>query len=66
MRFTEYRPIVKSDPEGRCATMLIYGNKLAVLPFRHDSLLDEHDLESPQLSHQLVYSIIFDALNFHD
>jgi len=55
MRFSEHRPVVKADPEGRCATMLIYGNKLVVLPFRHDSLLDSHDLESPQLSHQLVF-----------
>ena len=52
MRLTNHRPIVKTDPEGRCATMLCYGSKLVVLPFRHDSLLDEQDLQSPQLAHK--------------
>ncbi|XP_065915644.1 cleavage and polyadenylation specificity factor subunit 1-like [Dysidea avara] len=59
MRLTNHRPIVKIDPEGRCATMLIYGSKLVVLPFRHDSLLDEQDLQSPQLSHK---QILHDAM----
>lgn len=37
-------PIVRVDPEGRCAVMLIYGKKLVVLPFRKDPILDEGDL----------------------
>ncbi|XP_020283303.1 cleavage and polyadenylation specificity factor subunit 1 [Pseudomyrmex gracilis] len=37
-------PIVRVDPEGRCAAMLIYGRKLVVLPFRKDPSLDDADL----------------------
>lgn len=37
-------PIVRVDPEGRCAVMLIYGKKLVVLPFRKDPTLDDNDL----------------------
>ncbi|KAM6125776.1 LOW QUALITY PROTEIN: cleavage and polyadenylation specificity factor subunit 1 [Pterocles gutturalis] len=36
-------PQVRVDPDGRCAVMLIYGTRLVVLPFRRDSLADEHD-----------------------
>lgn len=43
-------PIVRVDPEGRCAVMLIYGRKLVVLPFRKDPTLDDGDiLESTKL-----------------
>ncbi|XP_043282051.1 cleavage and polyadenylation specificity factor subunit 1 isoform X2 [Venturia canescens] len=37
-------PIVRVDPEGRCAVMLVYGRKLVVLPFRKDPSLDDADL----------------------
>ncbi|KAG8038870.1 hypothetical protein G9C98_003177 [Cotesia typhae] len=37
-------PIVRVDPEGRCAVMLVYGRKLVVLPFRKDPTLDDGDL----------------------
>ncbi|XP_071645490.1 cleavage and polyadenylation specificity factor subunit 1-like [Temnothorax longispinosus] len=37
-------PIVRVDPEGRCAVMLIFGRKLVVLPFRKDPSLDDGDL----------------------
>ncbi|XP_010726435.1 cleavage and polyadenylation specificity factor subunit 1, partial [Meleagris gallopavo] len=36
-------PKVRVDPDGRCAVMLIYGTRLVVLPFRRDSLADEHE-----------------------
>ncbi|NXI44787.1 CPSF1 factor, partial [Galbula dea] len=36
-------PQVRVDPDGRCAVMLIYGTRLVVLPFRRDSLADEHE-----------------------
>ncbi|XP_058806106.1 cleavage and polyadenylation specificity factor subunit 1 isoform X2 [Phymastichus coffea] len=47
-------PIVRVDPEGRCAVMLIYGRKLVVLPFRKDPILDEGDFSEtiPKSSHK--------------
>lgn len=36
-------PIVRVDPENRCAVMLIYGTRLVVLPFRKDTLADEQE-----------------------
>ncbi|XP_030820958.1 cleavage and polyadenylation specificity factor subunit 1, partial [Camarhynchus parvulus] len=38
-----HTPCVRVDPDGRCAVMLIYGTRLVVLPFRRDSLADEHE-----------------------
>lgn len=38
-------PIVKVDPDNRCAVMVIYGRKLVVLPFRRDSSLDEIEVQ---------------------
>ncbi|XP_061671474.1 cleavage and polyadenylation specificity factor subunit 1 isoform X2 [Syngnathoides biaculeatus] len=38
-----HAPIVRVDPENRCAVMLIYGTKLVVLPFRKDTLTDEQE-----------------------
>ena len=41
-------PVVRVDPEGRCAAMLLYGAHLAILPFKHaDSLLEEHEQDTP-------------------
>uniref|UniRef100_A0AAR2KJ10 Cleavage and polyadenylation specificity factor subunit 1 n=1 Tax=Pygocentrus nattereri TaxID=42514 RepID=A0AAR2KJ10_PYGNA len=36
-------PIVRVDPENRCAVMLVYGTQLVVLPFRKDTLTDEQE-----------------------
>ncbi|KAM9292267.1 cleavage and polyadenylation specificity factor subunit 1 isoform 1-T1 [Gastrophryne carolinensis] len=36
-------PMVRVDPSGRCAVMLIYGTRLVVLPFRRDTLAEEHE-----------------------
>lgn len=38
-------PIVKVDPDNRCAVMVIYGKKLVVLPFRRDNSLDEIEIQ---------------------
>ncbi|XP_055589529.1 cleavage and polyadenylation specificity factor subunit 1 [Uranotaenia lowii] len=40
-----HTPIVRVDPDNRCAVMLIYGRKLVVLPFRKDSSLDEIEVQ---------------------
>ncbi|KAJ0171666.1 hypothetical protein K1T71_012429 [Dendrolimus kikuchii] len=36
-------PWIRVDPEARCAVMLLYGKKLAVLPFRKDITSEEGD-----------------------
>ncbi|XP_050311770.1 LOW QUALITY PROTEIN: cleavage and polyadenylation specificity factor subunit 1 [Anthonomus grandis grandis] len=36
-------PIVRADPENRCAVMTIFGRKLVVLPFRRDTSLEDND-----------------------
>uniref|UniRef100_A0A8C5FCA4 Cleavage and polyadenylation specificity factor subunit 1 n=1 Tax=Gadus morhua TaxID=8049 RepID=A0A8C5FCA4_GADMO len=38
-----HTPMVRVDPENRCAVMLVYGTKLVVLPFRKDTLTDEQE-----------------------
>lgn len=38
-------PMVRVDPDNRCAVMVVYGKKLVVLPFRRDSSLDEIELQ---------------------
>ncbi|KAF5272324.1 hypothetical protein FQA39_LY07925 [Lamprigera yunnana] len=38
-----YTPIVRADPENRCAVMTVFGRKLVVLPFRRDVAIDESD-----------------------
>ncbi|KAI5632706.1 mono-functional DNA-alkylating methyl methanesulfonate n-term domain-containing protein [Phthorimaea operculella] len=44
-------PWIRVDPEARCAVMLLYGKKLAVLPFRKDVANDENDpLDAKPLS----------------
>ncbi|XP_063370441.1 cleavage and polyadenylation specificity factor subunit 1 [Cydia amplana] len=44
-------PWIRVDPEGRCAVMLLYGKKLAVLPFRKDVTSEEGDpLEAKPLA----------------
>eukprot|EP00057_Strongylocentrotus_purpuratus_P023054 XP_011677528.1 PREDICTED: cleavage and polyadenylation specificity factor subunit 1 [Strongylocentrotus purpuratus] len=38
-----FHPVVKVDPDHRCAIMLTYGSKLVVLPFRRDGLVEDLD-----------------------
>lgn len=37
-------PVVRVDPEGRCAAMLIFGRNIIILPFRKDVAVDEQDI----------------------
>lgn len=38
-------PMVRVDPDNRCAVMVCYGRKLVVLPFRRDNSLDEIEVQ---------------------
>ncbi|KAH9502918.1 Cleavage and polyadenylation specificity factor subunit 1 [Bulinus truncatus] len=49
-------PIVRTDPDGRCAGMLIYGTHLVVLPFRKDVLLDDLDSHSGMVGKSPILS----------
>lgn len=42
---SHFIPIVRVDPDNRCAVMLVYGKKLVVLPFRKDNTLDEIEIQ---------------------
>nr|CAH7722934.1 unnamed protein product [Callosobruchus chinensis] len=36
-------PMIRVDPENRCAVMSIFGRKLVVLPFRRESSIEDND-----------------------
>lgn len=41
-------PLVRIDPEDRCAAMLVYGRHVIVIPFYKDSIQEVADLDSSQ------------------
>ena len=36
-----FDPVIRVDPENRCAVMLVYGRHLVVLPFKQELAVDE-------------------------
>lgn len=51
-------PILKVDPDNRCAVMVVYGRKLVVLPFRRDSSLDEIEVQDVKPMKQTPVQLI--------
>ncbi|XP_063911072.1 cleavage and polyadenylation specificity factor subunit 1 [Zophobas morio] len=43
-------PIVRADPENRCAVMTVFGRKLVVLPFRRENSIDDTDADIKPMS----------------
>ncbi|ESO86522.1 hypothetical protein LOTGIDRAFT_128853 [Lottia gigantea] len=40
-------PTIRVDPDGRCAAMCIYTNRLVILPFKRDVVIDDIDQATP-------------------
>ncbi|XP_023931604.1 cleavage and polyadenylation specificity factor subunit 1-like [Lingula anatina] len=38
-----YIPMIRVDPDGRCASMVIYGTHIVILPFRRESAAEDAD-----------------------
>ncbi|KAG7154434.1 Cleavage and polyadenylation specificity factor subunit 1-like 2 [Homarus americanus] len=57
-------PLVRVDPEGRCAAMLIYGRKIVILPFRRDLTTDDIDYSTSNWRGPVLQSYIIDPKDF--
>lgn len=49
-------PIVRSDPENRCAVMTVFGRKLVVLPFRRENAIDDTDSDVKPMANNSGYT----------
>ncbi|XP_068228833.1 cleavage and polyadenylation specificity factor subunit 1 [Palaemon carinicauda] len=58
-------PLVRVDPEARCAAMLIFGKKIVILPFRRDLATDDVEFTSgPFTRGPVQQSYIIDPKTF--
>lgn len=57
-------PLVRVDPEARCAAMLIFGRKIVILPFRRDNATDELDYSASHARGPVLQSYIIDPKDF--
>ncbi|KAK3856715.1 hypothetical protein Pcinc_036978 [Petrolisthes cinctipes] len=61
---TVIQPLVRVDPEARCAAMLIYGKKIVILPFRRDLTTDDIDYSTSNFRGPVLQSYIIDPKEF--
>ncbi|XP_060076994.1 cleavage and polyadenylation specificity factor subunit 1-like [Ylistrum balloti] len=59
-------PTIRVDPDGRCAAMLIYGNRLVILPFRRDALMEETENVVGASKSPIMSSYIIDLRQFDE
>ncbi|KAL2918252.1 mRNA cleavage and polyadenylation factor subunit [Polyrhizophydium stewartii] len=51
-------PEIRVDPQGRCAAMRFYGDKLAILPFRQEGALAATDPSDPSSKYPFLPSFV--------
>ena len=57
-------PLVRVDPDTRCAAMLIFNRKIVILPFRRDLAKDSVDFNNPLQRGPIMQSYIIDPKEF--
>ncbi|KAF2368735.1 hypothetical protein FHG87_000497 [Trinorchestia longiramus] len=62
--FNHALPLVRVDPDTRCAAMLIYSRKIVVLPFRRDLATDTVDYNNPLHRGPIMQSYVIDPKEF--
>eukprot|EP00794_Sanderia_malayensis_P018647 gene18646-20528_t len=62
-----HSPIIRVDPENRCAVMLVYGKHLVVLPFKHETAVDDTEpLQTSEQSSSQLASYTIDLRTIDD
>ncbi|CAG0890026.1 unnamed protein product [Darwinula stevensoni] len=59
-------PHIRVDPDSRCCVMLVYGRKIAVLPFKHDAVADDIDLELGEHKPTVLSSYLIDLKDINE
>jgi cleavage and polyadenylation specificity factor subunit 1 len=54
-------PIIRVDPENRCAVMLGYGRKLIILPFRKDPTPEDAELQGSTMDVKPIHQNLSNA-----
>lgn len=60
MTANHHLPLVRVDPDGRCAAMLVYGRHLVILPFRKDMMVEEIEGSSSASKSPILSSYVID------
>jgi len=63
LEYNIYQPLVRVDPENRCACMLVYGTYLVILPFKHRITQENQEDESEHIK-SVLPSYMIDLKSF--